>query len=255
MKRNPTRTTNIVLSYGRQLRGLINNFQTKALEIIPKAQAEYGPQIRKRGHQLIENSLIADLDRIMAGLQYSEIRLRVGPIAERYARMAYTRGGQAAVASLRRARYEVSYAYTPSDMKAVAMLIDHNLIEIQGMGDDMKKEVMRVLTQGILEGQSNYNIARAITGCIDISRNRATMIARTETIRSYNQASVDRYRQAGLEQWRWITAMDERTCEECAGNDNVIFDMGDPQPPYPHPACRCSVAPYIDENLTPTPQE
>lgn len=255
MQRNPTKTTPIIISYGRELKGLITNFQTKALTVIPRMQREYGVRLKKIRNQLIENSLVSEIDRIIAELEYQEIQSRLRPIVRRYIGQSFTKGSLKAVADLRRARYDVSFAYTPSDLKAVEMMIDHNLIEIKGMEEFMKKEVMRALSTGMLEGHGNEKITRDLVGRIDVSRNRAMMIARTETIRSYNQASVERYKSAGLEQWRWITAMDERACEECMGNDNEIFDMGDPQPPYPHPNCRCSVSPYIDENLTPSPKE
>ncbi|MCX6672073.1 MAG: minor capsid protein [Euryarchaeota archaeon] len=134
------------------------------------------------------------------------------------------------------------------------MMLDHNLIEIQGMEAFMKKEVMRVLSTGMLEGRSNDKMARDLVERVDVSKNRAMMIARTETIRSYNQASVERYKNAGLSQWRWITAMDERACEECMANDNEIFDLGDEQPPI-HVNCRCAISPYINEELTPSPTE
>jgi len=236
MKRNPTKTTPIIISYGRELKGLINNFQAKALTIIPRIQREYVVRLKKLNHQLIENSLVSEIDRIIAELEYQEIQSRLRPIVRRYTGQAYTKGALKAIADLRRVRYEISFAYTPSDLKAVEMMIDHNLIEIKGMEEYMKKEVMRVLSTGMLEGWGNQKIAKDMIGRIDISRDRAVMIARTETIRNYNQASVERYKNAGLDQWRWITAMDERACEECMANDNEIFDMGDEQPPL-HPNC------------------
>jgi len=254
MQRNPTKTTPIIISYGRELKGLISNFQAKALTVIPRMQREYGFRLKKLRNQMVENSLVSDIDRIIAELEHQEILARMKPIIARYIGQSFTKGASKAIADLRRARYDVSFAYTPSDMKAVSMMIDHNLIMVQGMSDDMKKEVMRILSTGLLEGRSNDKIARDLVERVDVSKNRAVMIARTETIRSYNQASVERYKSAGLSQWRWITAMDESACDTCISLDNKIFDMGDEQPPE-HPRCRCSVSPYIDENLTPSPEE
>ena len=215
---------------------------------------EYAVRLKKQRDQLVENSLVSEIDRIIAELEYQEIQSKLRLIVRRYTGLAYMKGSEKAVADLRRARYEISFAYTPSDVKAVEMMIDHNLIEIKGMEEFMKKEVMRVLSTGMLEGQGNDKIARAMVERIDVSKTRAVMIARTETIRNYNQASVERYKSAGLSQWRWITAMDERACEECMANDNEIFDMGDEQPPK-HCNCRCAVSPFISEELTPSPGE
>jgi SPP1 gp7 family putative phage head morphogenesis protein len=269
VKRNPTKTTPIIISYGRELKGLISNFQNKALTVIPRMQREYGVQFKQlqklkkelaeksivtnkkpvlsdidileceeieKNIKKIENSLVSEIDRIIAELEHQEIQSKLRSIVRRYTGQTYTKGAQKAVADLRRARYEISFAYTPSDLKAVEMMIDHNLIEIKGLEEYLKKEVMRVLSTGMLEGRSNDKIARDLVDRVGIVKDRAMMTARTETIRSYNQASIERYKSAGLTQWRWISAMDERICPECESLDNKIFDFGEEQPPL-HPNC------------------
>jgi SPP1 gp7 family putative phage head morphogenesis protein len=74
------------------------------------------------------------------------------------------------------------------------------------------------------------------------------MIARTEIIRTYNQGAINQYKKVGVTKWKWLTAYDDRTCEQCASLDGKIFKMGAPQPPL-HVNCRCSVAPYLDKKV------
>lgn len=84
---------------------------------------------------------------------------------------------------------------------------------------------------------------------------RATMIARTETVRASNAGQRELWRQAkeqGLlkhdQQRRWHASGDDRTCAECDGLDgeeaglDEEFAPGIMDPPDPHPDCRCSTS-------------
>jgi SPP1 gp7 family putative phage head morphogenesis protein len=87
-------------------------------------------------------------------------------------------------------------------------------------------------------------------------RQRALLIARTETIAASNAGQQLQWEQAvrdgllrGTEQQRWSTARDERTCPICRPLDGVTVPLGAPFPsrngplkaPPAHPNCRCSV--------------
>ncbi|GAC1309423.1 MAG: hypothetical protein NVSMB19_23170 [Vulcanimicrobiaceae bacterium] len=74
----------------------------------------------------------------------------------------------------------------------------------------------------------------------------ADTVARTELSAAYNGGKRELYLSAGLTQWMWVTAHDERTCPECAAIDGEVveigapFSSGDDQPPA-HPNCLCTV--------------
>ena len=72
------------------------------------------------------------------------------------------------------------------------------------------------------------------------AQRRATLIARTETLRAHNEGRMTFYREVGVEKVQWLTAADERTCSECAPLDGRVFRIVKaPMMPL-HPACRCS---------------
>jgi uncharacterized protein with gpF-like domain len=100
-------------------------------------------------------------------------------------------------------------------------------------------------------------------------RQRALLIARTETIRAANLGRAAAW-EAAIEDglldrtraWRvWSATMDERVCPICGPMDGqrrrfgVPFTGGDGRsymdPPEPHPQCRCAVVLEFDER----PQE
>ncbi|RLF41183.1 MAG: phage head morphogenesis protein, partial [Thermoplasmata archaeon] len=41
---------------------------------------------------------------------------------------------------------------------------------------------------------------------------RARLIARTEIIKSYNTAIATKYKSSGVKKFRWLAAIDQRTC-------------------------------------------
>ena len=93
-------------------------------------------------------------------------------------------------------------------------------------------------------------------------RQRALLIARTETMRASNEGQFEAWRQGvkagrltGQENRVWITAIDDRTCPVCAPMDGAVIPMrgsfmlpgqgaelgGSTRMPPAHPACRCAM--------------
>ena len=68
-----------------------------------------------------------------------------------------------------------------------------------------------------------------------------------ESIR-LNREALERYRKAGVRQYKWLSANDERTCNECKKLHGKIFDVNDENAPLPplHFGCRCTIIPVID---------
>lgn len=250
MKRNPTQTNVLIKGFERQLRVLISNFSQKAIPRI-EASIQYNrPRLNKQGtingRQLVMNSAVDELNSILNTIEYEEITSKLRPVMKRYAHDAYTKGAKRAVGDINKfPGFDLSFDILPMDFEAVDVMIEHNLVEMKGATNYMKKEIFRVVSTGMLEGQSIPQMTKAMRERIDVTKTRANMIARTETIRNYNQASVNKYKQNGIKKWRWIASWDERTCEICGSLDGQIFKVGDPQPPV-HPNCRCCVAPIVE---------
>jgi len=77
---------------------------------------------------------------------------------------------------------------------------------------------------------------------------RARMIARTEIVRAHHVATINTYREAGVEGVRvlaeWTTAGDDRVCTRCLEMEGRIFTLDEIEPMIPlHPQCRCVAIP------------
>lgn len=57
-----------------------------------------------------------------------------------------------------------------------------------------------------------------------------------------DEATIQAYVDAGVKRVRWITAADERTCEECRPRHNKIYDIRR-VPAKSHYGCRCRLEP------------
>jgi SPP1 gp7 family putative phage head morphogenesis protein len=118
----------------------------------------------------------------------------------------------------------------------------------KGLTDDVAKNVRRVIANGITNEQTVKQISKDIRDQVDmIGKNRADMIARTETMKAVNVGVKDKYRSAGIEVVRWLaTIQPGRTCEECKALNGKLFPI-DKTPPIPkHPRCRCTLSPVPD---------
>jgi len=122
--------------------------------------------------------------------------------------------------------------------------------EIDSLSDDVKKKLTSSLLEGLEAGEGARDLGKRVAGDLAMERERAELIARTETMRAFNDSAVAQYRAADVEKVQWWAAIDDRTCDVCGdmgGYHGKIFDI-DKAPPCPaHPRCRCVLLPVIPE--------
>lgn len=104
------------------------------------------------------------------------------------------------------------------------------------------------LADALSNGWTDLTLAKEIKGLLGDGQ-RALTIATTEMNRAMSVASMDSYKEYGVDKVEWLTA---DPCDECAENEDAgaiptgdEFPTGDTEPPA-HPNCRCSLAPVID---------
>jgi hypothetical protein len=106
------------------------------------------------------------------------------------------------------------------------------------------------LSDSIAAGFSPARAAKVITEKIGDPA-RALTIAITEQNRAMSLASMENYKNYGVEKIQWSGA---NPCDICEPNDTQVvttgqpFKNGDTEPPS-HPNCRCAVLPVIDDEF------
>lgn len=61
-------------------------------------------------------------------------------------------------------------------------------------------------------------------------------------VTSVDQARMQAFKDAGIRKVRWVTANDERVCDECGPLHGKVYEI-DKVPPKPHWGCRCWLEP------------
>jgi SPP1 gp7 family putative phage head morphogenesis protein len=158
---------------------------------------------------------------------------------------------------------------TPFHMDRVGLLFTRVFSDLKGVTDAMDMQISRVLAQGMIDGDGPALLARKMVAIINgdgvdklgltdtlgrfiPAQRRAMMIARTETIRAFHQATIQEYRNWAIEgvyvKAEWMTAGDDRVCDECNSLQGKIFTLDEIEPLIPlHPNCRCIALPYIED--------
>lgn len=183
-----------------------------------------------------------------------------------YIQSAYQRGIARGRAELRMAGYDVPMFEGIREEQAVAaafnqpfhadrvgLLYTRTFSELKGITSAMDQQISRVLAQGMAEGRGPTEVARRLTKIVDgIGRRRAEVMARTEFIRAHHVATINEYRQAGVEGVRvlaeWLTAGDSRVCAACGDMEDESsaspFTLDQIEGMIPlHALCRCCAIP------------
>lgn len=156
----------------------------------------------------------------------------------------------------------VKQTFTTIDRSAVQFLANYDMQLLGDVSTTLTNKIQTTIQAGILSGKSIRKVAAEIGQVVpdkegfrtagktvfSSANHRATLIARTETLRAHNEGRKTFYDQVGVTKMEWITAEDERTCPVCAPMNGKVYDIkGDVTAPL-HPACRCSVCASFDDD-------
>ena len=120
------------------------------------------------------------------------------------------------------------------DRNQVAKMINNPLMNI-ALDENKtatRQQIRRILTQAVVQGEGIQPTARKLRDRLNISGNRATKIARTETTKVMSQARNDGMAHAekmGIElQKEWVATLDGRTRDSHASVDGETVDRDKP---------------------------
>lgn len=176
----------------------------------------------------------------------------------KYVRASYRQGMQRAANEMQQAGVDppdedLDRAFQrPIHADRVGLLYTRAFDELRGITEATGQAVSRVLSQGIAEGKNPRVIARDLNRRVTaIGENRARIMARTEVVRAHHVATINSYREAGLEtatvKAEWATAGDDRVCQRCQRMEGRVFTLDEIEGEIPlHPQCRCVALPIVN---------
>ena len=117
---------------------------------------------------------------------------------------------------------------------------------LKGITDDMAAKLSDIFSRSLIDGVGPKVIAKRITDEIaTISKRRAMVMARTETIRVYSEARLNTMEQNQIlgvtAEVELLTAGDGRVCSTCKSLQGKVYTIQQARGVIPvHPRCRCT---------------
>ena len=119
--------------------------------------------------------------------------------------------------------------------------------------DDKEKlirEAREVIEGGFVRNKGAYDMAGDLMTRMNVSHSNALRLVRTEFNHLSNQAALAEYQAKGIKKYKFVSAIDSRTCDVCADLNGKVFNVADAKtglnfPPM-HPNCRSVTTPVID---------
>ena len=165
----------------------------------------------------------------------------------------YDSGLQAGADEIRRTKY-----YNDATRYGLEFLQAYNFELITNINTELANHIRAEIFLGITAGEDMPSVAKRILEATDNSltgktlsaRQRAMMIARTETARAMTQGRLQSYANYGVNEVKILTAGDERVCPICREAETKVYLIEDSPSLVPfHPLCRCSVMAHITHGV------
>ena len=116
---------------------------------------------------------------------------------------------------------------------------------IWGNNRKLRREVLAKINEGISKGWSPDRMVSQIRQRVDVGKYNTTRLVRTESNLINNNATLERFKDDGFEEYRYVAEMDNRTSEVCEELNGEVFKVKDGvsgvnMPPL-HPNCRSDI--------------
>lgn len=109
------------------------------------------------------------------------------------------------------------------------------------------------MVAAIHRGESVQKISRLVMQRMDVGKNNATRLVRTELNYVQNKAAIDSIAESGMKYYTFIATLDRRTSQICRAHDRHVYPVQDAQsgtnmPPL-HPNCRSTISGSFNDEM------
>lgn len=100
-------------------------------------------------------------------------------------------------------------------------------------------QIKKALSDSLVQGKSPWEIAKAMSDRLEVSRENAFRLVRTETAHAQVYAQTQRYKEYGFTKGKFLAS--DTCCDECHEHDGQIFTLEELEKMLPvHPRCTCT---------------
>ena len=115
---------------------------------------------------------------------------------------------------------------------------------IWGNTDRLAREAQELVARAVISGESYAKTSGKLADAFEVEKFRATTLIRTETAHIHAAADKKAYEDLGIEEYKYLATLDDRTCETCQALDGRVFKVSAAREgvnyPTMHPRCRCT---------------
>lgn len=124
-----------------------------------------------------------------------------------------------------------------------AMIVRRNVALIQGLSDDVRTRIERLVTQAVVDGTRASELEKQLREDFGIVSRRAKLIARDQIQKANSDLTRIRQEQCGITHYRWSGVLDSRERPTHKANEGKRFAWAKPPAETGHPGhdinCRC----------------
>lgn len=254
--------SNIEKEYRKRLLDFVNFMteQTKT-RVTPKLPELYESLARSRNYQIKTDNYSDDLDRLLSELflifSSRLSRNQIQALAEDVAVSTSQFNKAQIIRQFDRVLGINPLIFGESWLtEEVALFVKNNVTLVQSLQDDYRKKLEISINNAVQKGLTNRSLASEIQSnftaelskVTDNTRARAELIARDQLSKFNGQLTELRQQDAGIDEYEWQTAGDERVRESHRILNGKIFKWNNP-PSVGHPGqdynCRCIAVPIF----------
>lgn len=119
--------------------------------------------------------------------------------------------------------------------------------------DKLTREVYTKLSQAFIRGDSIDSTTKDIAKAMNSSYKRAYRLTHSEATFFSGQATVQSYKDTGVEKYEFMASHNELTCETCGALDGKVFKVSEQEPGINmqpiHAHCHCTTAPWFEDEF------
>ncbi len=117
---------------------------------------------------------------------------------------------------------------------------------------DLEYKIKQALTTAFVQGKNPFELSKEFAKTFDVKRREAYRLLNTEAAFVQGQATVDGYKEMGVDKYEICATLDSHTSQICRDQDGKVYEVakmtvGVNYPPY-HPNCRTTTVPVIGES-------
>lgn len=215
-----------------------------------RKQAEKDPELLKRLNEQYQSGKVTRLEALNLELEY-QMGILSGNLHKSFdsylkdtAKYAYRKVGNGLSASTLNKPALEQLVKTPFNGRNYSE-------SIWGNTDELAKDLKEVFKKGFISGKGPADMARELRKKYNVAKGRAETIVRTDGTNIINNATIQRYKDAGLTKYEFHAHIDSRTTPICEDHNKEIYLIEDYEPgknaPPMHYNCRSTIIPTEEE--------